>query len=625
MDALLIAIAALFVGIAIVPWLKSRAGALAAVDGFVVAAIGGVVVVHLLPYSLVEAGWPAAVAAVVGLVLPGVLERKSAARDGVGSASTLLALAGVGLAVHAFLDGAALASAEHEHGAHEALALAVVLHRLPMGLVLGLLTRTRRYAPWLLGLAVAGATAAGFGLGHEALPAVGVRGLAVLQALVAGSLLHVVFAHPPGELGPSNPRTRAASGVGALAGLAVTAELALDHPVARHCEAELGARGALAELSLDAAPWLVAALLGTGLLSALVRLDHQTWLRGKSAIGQGARGLVAGLPLPICSCGILPVYESLLDHKAPKPAALAFLLGTPLLGLDALLISWPLFGPALTGARLAAAALAALLVALVVAARLPNATHAHGHAHGRAQDHAHDHDHAHASTSPPLALSVRLKEGLRFGLGELVDHLLPWLVFGFALAALFEPVLHESGLGDWPAWAQVLGAAALGLPLYVSASGATPLLAVLLHKGLGPGAAIAFLLTAPALNSETLSTLRNRHGTRTATMVAASLFAAAVALGLGTEALLGEGLGAHHSADMHRPSQHEHSLLSWISLAFLAGLALVSLIRSGARGWLGQLRVRYGEHVHHAHDGHACAHDHGHAHAHDHDHVHDHD
>ena len=164
---------------------------------------------------------------------------------------------------------------------------------------------------------------------------------------------------------------------------------------------------------------------------------------------------------------------------------------------------------------------------------------------------------------------------------------------------------------------QVGVAAAVGLPLYGCATGSTPVLAVRLHKALSPGAAIAFLITGPSLNWETCSLARELHGRARAWLLAGTTLAVAIALGVAVDLMM---LASFAAPSL--PLQHGASQSSWVqelSLGILATLAVLSLLRSGARGWLGQLQARYGEHVHSSVSSHRCAHDHGHAHAHSHD------
>lgn len=321
---------------------------------------------------------------------------------------------------------------------------------------------------------------------------------------------------------------------------------------------------AFLSLTLTSAPALLAGFLLAGLVSALIHPARSSWLGGGRRSGQALRGLAFGLPLPICSCGVVPMYQSLVRRGAPLTAALAFLVATPELGLDAVLLSIPLLGLPLTAARVFAAAAVALLVALMIGGSAPGAPSRAGPAD--------------ANTRP---LGERLREGLRYGLVELVDHTLPWIVLGLLIAALAEPLLdHELLLGLPPA-VQVPLAALLGIPLYVCASGATPLAAVAIHKGLSAGAALTFLLAGPATNVTTFGVLSALHGRGLAIRFGVALTITAVFAGWTVDAL---GLGIPqmpHPGEVHA---HSFTLFSQASAVVLLGLGVSSLLRQGARG-----------------------------------------
>jgi hypothetical protein len=284
---------------------------------------------------------------------------------------------------------------------------------------------------------------------------------------------------------------------------------------------------------------------------------------------------------------VIPIYQSLTRAAVPGAAAMAFLVATPELGLDAVLISLPLLGPELAAARVAAAALVAFLAGWLVG-RLARAPHVH--APGGATP----------TRGPWLA---RMRAGLAFGFGEIVDHTGPWLLLGLTIASLVEPMLHGAWIATLPFGVDVVMLALVGMPAYVCASGATPLVAVLIHKGVSPGAALAFLLTGPATNVTTFGVLSRLHGRRVAVAFAGLIACASIGLGMLVNLLLpGTGGIALHEAAVEEPG--------WLqvgSLFVLAGVFLMSLLRQGPRGFIGQVLEPYGDEGHDDHD-----HDHDH-------------
>ena len=379
--------------------------------------------------------------------------------------------------------------------------------------------------------------------------------------------------HAHGQLAPphvraekAQPRTeRAFAALGALLGVGILVALS---QVDAH--ASQRAQSVFLTLALESAPALLFAFVAAGLLQAFLDPQALGWLGRGGPLRQAARGMAFGLPLPVCSCGVLPLYTTLARAGVPAAAGLAFLVATPELGLDALLISLPLLGGEITVARLVAAAVVALGTAWLVARLVPRRTAA-------------------AATDAPAAdrgsWQVRARSGLRFGLSELVDHTLPWILVGLGMAALLEPALSAESLGALPRWIAVPVLAAAGAPLYVCASGATPLVAVLLHKGVSAGAALAFLLTGPATNATTFGVLARLHGRKVAVAFALCVTGLAVGLGWGVDALLPDPTVPPLSA----ANADDASILSWICLALLTALLGASLLRQGPRGMVRQI------------------------------------
>jgi uncharacterized membrane protein YraQ (UPF0718 family) len=585
----------------------------AATEGLSLTLVGGLCLVHLAPHAL-EHGGPWALAGMLsGLALPHALSARSP-----GAPRWLWLVAAPLASVHAALDGAALALPEGGLGG--SMALAVVAHRLPVGLAVAERMRRndpsgRRLLGALVGLGLA--TVAGFWLGAGLIARTGELD-ALLEGLVTGGLLHVVLAPSHAPTGPRQilaparqpailalPRAGRAgsacshpdhvhptdtldlaphahatgpaeqrrwSALGALAGLVLLGAFTWASGRQDGALAHVRATAeALVTLTLASAPALLAGFVLAGLISAFLDPARMSWLAMGGRTEQALRGVVFGLPLPVCSCGVVPLYQSLVRRGVPTAAAMAFLVATPELGLDAVLLSLPLLGGPMTAARVGCAFGVALLVGIWVGGSAPAA----------------------GLAAPSAGMRVaqgwqqRLVRGMRFGLYDLVDHTLPWVAVGLLVAALAEPLFEHDLLLALPAWLQVPIAAAVGVPLYVCASGATPLAAMAIHKGLSSGAALAFLLSGPASNLTTFGVLSALHGRAVAVRFGVALVVLAVLAGWGVNAA---GLSAP-PLDLHGGA-HDHgtALLGWGCALVLAALGCASLFRQGAQGVIEQLR-----------------------------------
>ena len=591
LQILAISVAALLLGPGIHRVARREKVTMAALDNFVLVAVAGLVMVEIVPTALAHAGLSAFLALVLGILGPSIAEGplRLAAR---GTHGTALTVAVLGMAAHSFTDGLALASAHLAGSSGHALEVAVIAHQLPVAVAvwwllspLGLLRASS--AMVLLGVA----TIAGFVFADSSLGAIPESYNGLFQALVGGLLLHVVAhrsaRHDEHEHGhdhdhghrpepPPSTRVRVAASLGGLAGLGLLALLARqsDHGHDGHAGESAPLTqvlAALTDLTRDSAPALLLAFVLAGLVATFLPEAPLRWLRRGSSLAQAARGVAFGLPLPLCSCGVVPVYRSLLQRGVPAAAAMAFLVATPELGIDAVLLSIPLLGGTMTAARVFGAVVVALLVGWLV---------------GGLADRLRPASNLSEKPADPRPLGERLRDGVfRVGLVEMVDATAPWIVFGLLLAAMIHPWLDPATFTAIPPALQVLLFAVIGVPTYVCASGATPLVAVLLAKGLSPGAALAFLLTGPATNATTYGLLSGIHGRRVALAFTGLMIALAVGLGVALD-LVAPGIAA---STAHAHVHHDASIFSDVCLFALGALFLASFLRQTPQAFVQRL------------------------------------
>lgn len=578
----------------------------AAIDGFAIVAVCGLVLLELLPQAVASVGWSALLLAGVGFALPMLMERHGG-QLGRQSHTWITFVGLFGLVLHSMVDGVALVLHEsggdhhhHDHGSEglDSSILAVLLHRLPVGLaVWGLMEPRfgRRAALTVLGIDAIATTTGAFA-GELVRPMMHSTTFMVFQSFLSGALMHILL-HTHSAAHRYDRRVRASEVAGGLAGAALLVFVVQNHEAtAVRFSAWLHR---LIDLSIESAPALVLGFGAAGLLTWGVPKVSQRWISRGSVAGQAAKGMLFGLPIPICSCGVVPLYQGLVRAGIPPAAAMAFLVATPELGLETVLLSIPLLGGQLTVVRLAAAAIVALGVGIIIGGRIPRLPVL------SAPDEA---------SAPRLPWPERVREAIRYGYVELVDDTAVWIVFGLAVAALFDPGTLSGLLANWPPYLDVLVLAAVGLPVYVCASGATPIAAAMILAGVSPGAALAFLLAGPATNVTTFGVLSQLHGRKVALQFAVSVFILAVSCGVATNMLL-----PAYVAPLVAEHGHEHeSLLYVVSAALLAVIFGLALVRRGLRGFLSPL-VELGAHVHdetcgHDHDGcghPGCDHDHG--------------
>ncbi|MFM1871709.1 MAG: hypothetical protein RL398_1131 [Planctomycetota bacterium] len=590
-------------------WVARRhAWSTVVLDSFCLITIAGFVLLHLLPESAEQGGWPVFLLATLGFVLPTLAERQLHRGD-AALRRTVLWLAILGIAAHAILDGLFLGDGNHldEHGhkhTHEVTAWAIILHRIPEGVgIWWIVPRTLGVIPAvLITLTSVGATIFGYSLGGQMLDETSQRGLAMLQGLLVGSLLHVVLhSHIPAPR--ETGKFRIASVGGAAIAVAVLWIVIHDHFPADAAHSPMDVFG---QLAMESAPALLIAYLLVGLCHAFLPTNWLKRMTQGPALLQALRGVAVGLPLPVCSCGVVPIYRELIRQGAAITAAIAFLVATPELELAAVALTWQLMGADVALARVGMAAVLALAVGVLVGAL--------------AKRRGGTDDLAGAMPEPqPAGVLPRLQTALRFGFGPAVDNTATWILAGLLLSAMLMPYVDREWIAGLPPGLDVPLAALLGLPLYVCATGSTPLAAMLMVQGLSPGAVLAFLLTGPATNVTTFGVLARLHGGRTAVVFAGAMWLGAVGLGY-----LANWLVPSPAVPALAPGEHVHGGFGWIALGGLAVLFGLSLLRQGVRPFLERLyespaNVGHGESP--GCCGGAHEHDHGHHHHHGHEHA----
>lgn len=331
-------------------------------------------------------------------------------------------------------------------------------------------------------------------------------------------------------------------------------------------DAALVADSAVAALHrfIDLAATVAPALLVAYLLAALINYRFPTMLvirrRSGSSLIEALRGALLGLPLPVCVPAVTKLQPLLAKAGASNAFTLAFMVASPILGFDAVLVSLALLGGPLTIARLVLAVVLVVavgwLVARLVKAEPPSLL---------------------LPSAQPQGVG-RVSAALREGYAHLIDHTAPWILFGLVVAATLAPTPGWQLLADAPLWLYAL-VLLLALPLHWCATGVTPVVAVLVLAGLPLPAALVFLLLGPAINIGLLGFIRRQYGLWAATLVL--LLVVVVALVGGWLWPLPVNLGL----DLQQP------VSGWrYGAAVVLGLVIaVSLFRQGARAFIGEL------------------------------------
>jgi len=275
------------------------------------------------------------------------------------------------------------------------------------------------------------------------------------------------------------------------------------------------------------APYLLFGFLVAGLLSVFISPKTvERHLGGRGSFWQAFKAAAFGVPLPLCSCGVIPVAASLRRHGAGRGAATSFLLSTPQTGVDSILVTYSILGPIFTMVRPVAAFLSGLVGGTIVGSVEP-ADAVNGKPHTKCEDACCARDG-----------KGKLARVFHYGLVTLPRDLWRALVVGIVIAgviaAVVPPGLFAEHLGGRDIGSQLvamLAMMAVGLPIYVCATASVPLAAAFMHMGVSPGAALVFLMTGPATNAATIATVWKTMGRRTALIYLSTAAATALVSG----------------------------------------------------------------------------------------------
>ena len=271
------------------------------------------------------------------------------------------------------------------------------------------------------------------------------------------------------------------------------------------------------------APYLLFGFLVAGLLSVLVPPEWVERHLGGRGVWPVVKAAVFGVPLPLCSCGVIPVGASLRRHGAGRGAVTAFLLSTPQTGVDSIFVTYSLLGPVFAVFRPLAALLTGLLGGALVAASDPD-----GESPAEGPE----------SCQDPCCASKGEHHwawrALHYGFVVLARDIAKPLLIGVVAAGLISALVPQDffveALGG--GIVAVLVMMALGIPIYVCATASVPIAAALMLKGAPPGAALAFLIAGPATNAATVTTVWKVLGRRTALIYLGTVAASALGMGL---------------------------------------------------------------------------------------------
>jgi uncharacterized membrane protein YraQ (UPF0718 family) len=285
------------------------------------------------------------------------------------------------------------------------------------------------------------------------------------------------------------------------------------------------------------APYVLFGLLMAGVIKAIIPDSFVTRHLGGSTAASVIKASLLGVPLPLCSCGVVPVAASLKEQGAGAGPTTAFLISTPETGVDSIAITYALLDPVMTIIRPLAAFFTASSAGLLVNLMPAKKTEA-------ACVHKSDcccETNEKSDTNGSIPLHRAIPKGIGYAFGQLLRDIGPYLLAGIGIAGLIAWLIPdgfvEQHLGSGITSMLIMLVA--GIPLYVCASASTPIVAALALKGLSPGAALVFLLAGPATNAASITVVARLLGRPVAAVYVAVIAICALVLGMAVNVLYG--------------------------------------------------------------------------------------
>ena len=322
----------------------------------------------------------------------------------------------------------------------------------------------------------------------------------------------------------------------------------------------------------EMSPYVLLGFLIAGLMHAF--LPQQAMARHLAGTGLKpvTKAALFGIPLPLCSCGVLPTAISMRRQGASKAASTSFLIATPQTGVDSIAATWSLLGPAFAVVRPVAALVTSLFGGLAV-----------GHTERKETAEA-DSCNTQCATVAQSKRSFGQKclDALRYGFIDLLGSIGGWLTIGLIIAALITVYVPNEFFGIFGNThiLSMISVLIIDIPMYVCATGSIPIALSLMMKGLSPGTALVLLMAGPAANFASFTLISREMGRRSAIVYIASIIVGAMTFGLIIDYLLPASWFT--VTDVHAACHHMEgmSLFPAICSVVLVALLIFTFVKS---------------------------------------------
>jgi len=251
---------------------------------------------------------------------------------------------------------------------------------------------------------------------------------------------------------------------------------------------------------------------------------------GKNDTMSVIKASLFGIPLSLCSCGVIPAALSLKKDGASKGSILSFLISTPTTGIDSIFATYSLLGGVFAFYRVIAAFITGVFAGIVANIFFRGE---------QPSSNTENKSTCKACTSCKHSTEShnfydKVKGVFKYAFVDLLRDTGAWIIIGILAGGSISYFIPETFFTKYmgSTWQSMLIMLIVGIPMYVCSSGSIPIAAALILKGLNPGAAFVFLMVGPATNSAALTVITKEFGIKTVIIFLGSIIMCSICLGV---------------------------------------------------------------------------------------------
>lgn len=322
----------------------------------------------------------------------------------------------------------------------------------------------------------------------------------------------------------------------------------------------------------EMSPYLLLGFLLAGIMHAFIPDGWYAKYLSGNTMKSVVNAAIFGVPLPLCSCGVIPTAMSLRREGASKGAVVSFLIATPQTGVDSIFATYSLMGLPFAVVRPIVALFTAVIGGTFVNMG-ENDMEQDGMETGRGGS-------KEWSEKKGVSVVDRCIEALKFGFVEMMEDIGKWLLVGLVVAGLITVLVPDSFFAIFKddTLLSMLLVLCVSVPMYICATGSIPIAVALMMKGLTPGAALVMLMAGPACNVASILIINKVLGRRTLVLYLLAIVSGAVGFGFVIDYLLPREWFTGNIVSSHACCHDVTGWFEWICTGVLI-LLLLNVLR----------------------------------------------